>query len=965
MVVCFAVLPKITLAQQSLVCEPVGDRWNTDSIRITNYKNHATSVAFMQHVCDNEGQFVSEGPYAGECQLQHSGSNPKTYHFSVCLNPGESRVVTLPVISGKVATFKAYEHRSECERYGDTYCGCYQTNRTALWDRWYDYNGNYYQGKITTKKWGTVSNYVPIGCDNSQVFMSSNTPVRLGENITFSISGCTGYNWLGDTFTGGISDTSGVPWNATTSRQTTSAGNFSWTHSWKECRPVHTDSGGLPAGCNNCAKTLNYTISNAVNDPKRCSVSVSSSTMASGGSTVVTVSGTGNLLGEPVRLFVEKSDGSLVPGLGTAYQSAEGNYYHELGTCTYSQTGVPCTITRTVSNLPLGTYYTHCDLPTNPPNPGPLALRCSGNPFCPPPPGIGLVGMVTRDNCDGWLSCSADDVKSFSVVNSVPSTVAFRIQRPSTGTVVPAEGSGNNHVCQQEEFIDGSGNERRMRLAVDASDADGANNISQVEVRMVAGSYSVTLVGTVSGSNMSIGINNVSAPGVTTYGAGIVENINTTTRRFIFPIQYAEVMANRTYAISYRVKDINNAWSNGGSWTSSGRNMKVWDCNVPVSGSLYDQAGAEGVCPNSNLYTNLFATSYALTYQGIGTPSKLMNVTATANPQYTSESNPLKWGKQYQAVFGSIEGSPPTGPRFDDLGRVGENIPCNMTFTINNSVVDPYSANTSLRVDYSSLRNQPPWYQVEGGGVAGVGGVVSKVPVTCIGLSCTPYFSVSTANCSSGLVAGQPLSGAVAGRTYYSQTSNWHVSEKDVVDGSYGYDFFHSRYHVRMGKGVVISGNAKTSEVFGLISMDTMALQSFAMLGGTVQMEVQGDGTSQAVASEIVFVDGDLIIDHDVDLPDGRFILIVVKGNITIEPIVTKVEGVYITDSTISAGGTNNTQLIIEGILLAKGGVGINRGYGNPVSNNTSPAVVVRYNPMYVFGMSKDIKEAVSWYYGD
>jgi hypothetical protein len=368
---------------------------------------------------------------------------------------------------------------------------------------------------------------------------------------------------------------------------------------------------------------------------------------------------------------------------------------------------------------------------------------------------------------------------------------------------------------------------------------------------------------------------------------------------------------------------------------------------VAVSGSLYDQAGIEGVCPSSVIYSNLFVTGYALTYQGVATANKVMSVTATANPQYISGANPLKWGKTYQASFGGVDGSPPTNPRFDDLGRSGESIPCNMTFTINNSVVDPYSVNTSMRVDYTSLMNQDPWFQVQGGGVVGVGNVISKVPATC-STPCAPALSIDALNSKSGLVAsGGALTGAISGKTYYSLPSNWYASGLNMVDNSYGYDFFYNRFHVRLGKGHVKIGDATSSEIFGtdygLASLNILTLQSFALLD---EYDMQTDSAigedGDPEVSEIVFVTGDLTIDSDISFPNDRFVLVVVGGNINIQSNVLSLQGVYVSDGNISASGTSDSPLIIDGILFSKGGVSFTRGYTFTSENNMSPSVVLR-----------------------
>lgn len=148
-----------------------------------------------------------------------------------------------------------------------------------------------------------------------------------------------------------------------------------------------------------------------------------------------TFSGKGNGSGtENVRLFLEKSDGTLLvstPG-GVISQGCWDTCSYKIGECN-STNSVTCNGNFSVTKIPAGSYYLHCDLPTDPPS-----KKCSGNPFCnfenPPMPG-GFDCAST-----GWISCSNSDNYSFTI--GIPTATITPNPKPTstpfpTLTLVP------------------------------------------------------------------------------------------------------------------------------------------------------------------------------------------------------------------------------------------------------------------------------------------------------------------------------------------------------------------------------------------------------------------------------------------------------------------------------------------------------------------------------------------------
>ncbi|MDO8436264.1 MAG: hypothetical protein Q7S82_02685 [bacterium] len=73
-------------------------------------------------------------------------------------------------------------------------------------------------------------------CDQSQVQMSiSPNPADVGSSVTFNVSGNQGSTYFSDNWSGGV-DCSGGFWGSKTCN-TVASGNFTWTHSWKNCAP--------------------------------------------------------------------------------------------------------------------------------------------------------------------------------------------------------------------------------------------------------------------------------------------------------------------------------------------------------------------------------------------------------------------------------------------------------------------------------------------------------------------------------------------------------------------------------------------------------------------------------------------------------------------------------------------------------------------------------------------------------
>lgn len=168
---------------------------------------------------------------------------------------------------------------------------------------------------------------------------------------------------------------------------------------------------------------------------KSCTIFASSSLVKQGEAVTLSHTGTSNnVVAEPSRVFIEKSDGSqlsTVPGNLTEYVKDSTYYYqvnNQVNSCTTGN-NTACQTNTAVNDvstvLPAGSYKALCDVP-NAPTP------CSGDPLCTYEGG--------SKDCSGWTSCSDSDNVSFSVAQCefkpiTINTTQLVADRGSTGTL--------------------------------------------------------------------------------------------------------------------------------------------------------------------------------------------------------------------------------------------------------------------------------------------------------------------------------------------------------------------------------------------------------------------------------------------------------------------------------------------------------------------------------------------------
>lgn len=129
----------------------------------------------------------------------------------------------------------------------------------------------------------------------------------------------------------------------------------------------------------------------------------------------------------------------------------------------------------------------------------------------------------------------------------------------------------------------------------------------------------------------------------------------------------------------------------------------------------------------------------------------------------------------------------------------------------------------------------------------------------------------------------------------------------------------------------------------------------------TGDLTTSGVGTAITLGQNrkvVVFVNGNLNITKNIGInsPSGNSVLVlIVKGDIVIDPAVTYINGIYITDGKFStgslAGDDNDSPLLVEGTVISWGG-GVDLQRDRPVDIAT-PGEVFTYRPDYVLNIPK------------
>lgn len=298
------------------------------------------------------------------------------------------------------------------------------------------------------------------------------------------------------------------------------------------------------------------------------------------------------------------------------------------------------------------------------------------------------------------------------------------------GGFVDADDEGRNNICEPLFWI-GENNMRVANFDFTIDNNRGANYIDAIGLAFNNADGEDLIVSVVNLGNGS-GLQFVSGDEAdnvvvqtTTIGGTLpeYETERSLSVRITFDTDESEYSSDALDVVWVSALDING---NTLPWTYTGRQFKVWDCEVPVSGAMYDGSGQEAEC-EANFVDKTGDIFDSLDWRNIDTDVTFPMVVNA--PDYESSGNSLNWGFSYSPVFGDLDGDSESVVL--KVTDVGGTITCGPFLLNTTETIDPYSTLPSAIVDFALVVNSDPWFQVENGGVQAGGDFSNLIPVTC------------------------------------------------------------------------------------------------------------------------------------------------------------------------------------------------------------------------------------------
>jgi len=553
---------------------------------------------------------------------------------------------------------------------------------------------------------------------------------------------------------------------------------------------------------------------------------------------------------------------------------------------------------------------------------------CMGcTPQCDAPEDVCAEDVVS-DGCGG--TCTGTKVCTPSII----SPPGFEVRNSSSILVMP-DGSNRNHICEQIFWTDQAVSSKNVNYRFSMSSNNPIDAVMIGFNNADSDDLIISEAGIAGGDTMQ----NVTGVGVTVDFSS--EQIGAGPFTANFTVKYGNNFPKNLNAIWVTAMDTEGRTM---PWTYVNRTFKSWNCDVPLSGTLYDGSGetdascATGtgfsVIANSDL--NFTSLEY---YRNIDlgvTETVGTNITSPAYFNYPG----LVWGSTYNKKFNADLDADPGEMIFGtkDKGAGATSYKCPGTLLLNETYVSAYSTVPEIVVDYSTIVNPEPWYQVMGGGLAAKTTIKNSVPVTCYNdvtvPLCQPGISIDSSevgSSNSGMVAAGSGIDKGCANCSYGIPNNWDVAS-NLVPAIYTYDYFFNEYFVKAGLGVSLAANAKMSDL--------------------------GVGYTG-----VVFVNGNFNIDQDNALAVGTndYLVIFVNGSITFEAGVNSSAGIFVAKDAINMIDSSDTQLQVEGLLYSIGSdVNFLRNFVTHSKNRKYPSTVIKYRPDYLFKLPSELVRVFS-----
>ncbi|KKR68059.1 MAG: hypothetical protein UU09_C0016G0010 [Microgenomates group bacterium GW2011_GWA2_40_6] len=389
------------------------------------------------------------------------------------------------------------------------------------------------------------------------------------------------------------------------------------------------------------------------------------------------------------------------------------------------------------------------------------------------------------------------------------------VLKNSTGNAVAASPVNYHHICQSGFYDDPQ--PRLVTFEITIEDLDGWDQITSASMRWNGLVDALTL----------------------TTGAG-------TTMVVTLTKNYAGYNDVDTLPLEFDMADI---YTSSG-WVASNQYWKVWDCKVNVAGIVYD--GSAGQACNTIGFSQIADINLGFDQLIYKNMSGGADVVMGVAPPASYSGTDLIWNQSYLPIFnggdvGNPEGDIAGSARFTrgiDLGvgttHCADYLGGTSQFAVSN-IISPYSTNTQAQIDFSYIRDQESWFQVEGGGIKGRNEISSGVPVTAT----FKYLTMDNAGIgvsNNGIVASMTFrnSNGYNDSSQYGSPNNWRIVGDVVGSRRYSYSYLYGQYFTKLGEGVT-------------------------------NTTIAGAGSTG-----VVFISGNLTISSDVTVPVGKFLMVVV-----------------------------------------------------------------------------------------
>ena len=398
-------------------------------------------------------------------------------------------------------------------------------------------------------------------------------------------------------------------------------------------------------------------------------------------------------------------------------------------------------------------------------------------------------------------------------------------------------------------------------------------------------------------------------------------------------------------------------------------------CSPPVptftiSGGLYEEEEPSDNIRNGEGYTTSLTESFQFVGPGINTSAfssagsgfAFTNLLAGV---YTITLNNLR--PDYLISYPNVGVVTPSMTLTIGDGLAGRPLCSNFDAASNVGICDG-AGNMSL-VDFGIIANPPdPWYKGIGGDIRSDQAIVNVIPAG-------NYFSEAAGNLSPGVViAGGPIDLGGGG----SQASKANVNQWLIT----GVRFSPFRPNtIRTSYNFVDINVTKSGTVKNPMSGSAAApcgtnpLTNCVLTPAPASGVYQGTGdltisagptyTFPAGSDYIFLIQGDVRIGRNLVIPTSSTVMFIVQGDITVDPAVTRLDGIYSSDDDFiletNTLGNPDAVLQVQGNIitnaaLSNGSFIIRRDLGRP--NATTPVVTFLYRPDFILNAPEVFRAA-------